>query len=454
MRWFLAGKTHLLTSIANTIPHTNSLYLAYNKSIATEAQRKFPSTTQCSTTHSLAYRAIVSPLGLRVGTFTYRAITEHIAYDNKALLIELIREFCLSEHLDFTVFAEQADMTEYMTKLGVKYLNLMATGQIECTHDFYLKAFHIHLADGSITYPEFDFVMLDEAGDVNPVTLEIFKLLPAKFKIAVGDKHQNIYSFNHTINAFELLADQAVSFDMTKSFRVAASIASDIQSFAREFLHETMSFEGIPVTDSTITSRAYLARTNSALVDKMIQLQESNIPYSLVRKASDIYRIPLMVCGLKYQGTITVNEYRHLQDDIDYFYEEVLPNHLGNNKPTLYSFLLEAHEHDYPLVQAIKLVISKSKQKILAAYEHAKLHERNQNGLVLSSVHSSKGLEFDEVIIADDLNDLILEISQHSTFNEDDVSELNLAYVAASRARKSLVNARFLKFKHLPQESQ
>ena len=50
-----SGKTTLLTAIAASLPHTNGLYICYNKSIATEASRKFPATTACSTTHSLAY---------------------------------------------------------------------------------------------------------------------------------------------------------------------------------------------------------------------------------------------------------------------------------------------------------------------------------------------------------------------------------------------------------------
>ena len=46
-----AGKTTLLVSIANTITHTSGLYIAYNKSVATEASRKFPKTVVCSTVH-------------------------------------------------------------------------------------------------------------------------------------------------------------------------------------------------------------------------------------------------------------------------------------------------------------------------------------------------------------------------------------------------------------------
>ena len=39
---------------------SSGLYLAFNKAIATEAKEKFPRTVDCRTTHSLAYRSVVS----------------------------------------------------------------------------------------------------------------------------------------------------------------------------------------------------------------------------------------------------------------------------------------------------------------------------------------------------------------------------------------------------------
>ena len=56
-----AGKTFLLTQIAKSLPHKNGLMLAYNKSIATSSKKKFPKTTHCMTTHSMAYQAVVVP---------------------------------------------------------------------------------------------------------------------------------------------------------------------------------------------------------------------------------------------------------------------------------------------------------------------------------------------------------------------------------------------------------
>jgi len=73
--------------------------------------------------------------------------------------------------------------------------------------------------------------MLDEAGDLNEVTLELFKLLPARIKVAVGDPNQNIYTFNHTINCFERLDGHGTTFKLSKSFRVPEHIDRTCRKF-------------------------------------------------------------------------------------------------------------------------------------------------------------------------------------------------------------------------------
>jgi superfamily I DNA/RNA helicase len=449
-----SGKTTLLTAISAALPHTRSCYLAYNRSVATEAQQKFPKTTVCSTTHSLAYQAVVKPFNLKVGNFSYRDIKETITYDHKLEILDLIREFCLSSHTTFESFATTLEVTPFTVSLCNKYLQLMETGKIECTHDFYLKVFHLALLNDLVTYEPFDFIMLDEIGDVNEVTLEIFLLLPAKLKVGTGDQHQNIYSFNHTINAFTVLRDKATFFNMTQSFRVKDSIASSIENFCKAYLHESMSFRGIPISDTTITTRAIITRTNAALVAYMIDLEEQGIPFSLVRKASDIYKLPLLVCSFKHNSTINDPMYRHVQDDINHFfdYEIRAPENRGKNL-SLFSYLMNLHSHDFPLVQALKLVSRHGSANIIKSYNHARSYEngpKRKQSLFLASSHSCKGLEFDEVTIGTDMNEMVGEIVTKLKTNPDyvpsidETNELNLYYVACSRAKKILNNALLL----------
>lgn len=182
-----SGKTYLLTEIAKALKPSNGLYIAYSKAIATEASKKFPSSITCSTTHSLAYQNTVRPFGLRVGFFGYRDIQVRMPFEKKILVVESLKDYCLSRFVSIDEYIKDRQLKYDIAEPLKKYLGLMKQGTIDSTHDFYLKYYHILLSSGSIKHDNFDLIMLDEAGDLNEVTLEIFKLLPATKKVMVGD---------------------------------------------------------------------------------------------------------------------------------------------------------------------------------------------------------------------------------------------------------------------------
>ena len=144
----------------------------------------------------------------------------------------------------------------------------MASGNMECSHAFYLKFYHIMLANGSIVHEPFDLLMLDEAGDLNPVTLEIFHLLPATTKIMVGDECQNIYVFNQTINGFESVKDKALNMSMTKSCRVSSKIAPYVESFGQHYINPDMQFQGIDYTPQELSDIRHDVRFGGRLCGK------------------------------------------------------------------------------------------------------------------------------------------------------------------------------------------
>ena len=146
--------------------------------------------------------------------------------------------------------------------------------------------------------------------------------------------------------------------------------------------------------------------------------------------------------------------YRHVQDDINHFfdYEIRAPENRGKNL-SLFSYLMNLHSHDFPLVQALKLVSRHGSASIVKSYNHARSYEngtKRKQSLFLASAHSVKGLEFDEVTIGSDMNELVGEIVTKLKTNPDyilsvdETNELNLYYVACSRAKKVLNNALLL----------
>lgn len=442
-----SGKTTLLVEIAKALKPKNGIYLAYNKAIATEATKKFPKTVSCCTTHSLAYRSTVIPCKLKLGVFSTRSIQELIPFETKKAVVNYIREFCLSKYTEFCDFAEETDILPQHRDLCLAYLDKMQSATIECTHEFYLKLFHILLANGDVTFPEFDLIALDEAGDLNQVTLEIFKLLPSKRKILVGDPEQNIYLFNHTINCFTQMVDHGTTFPMSQSFRVSSDIAKRIESFCRKYTSPTMTFTGVQLTDKTIKTKAYIARTNATLITKMIELNRLGISYGLTRTPDQIFEQPLSLCYLKYQGFIADPQFRHLQSDVDDFFES---DELQRGFKSPLRYIQAIYKNDDILQQTISLINRYGRQSIIDCYEECKRHSRTNQSYILGTAHSTKGLEFDEVTIADDLNlytsKAICKLDEIAIYESLDFirTELNLYYVACSRAKKNLINANCL----------
>lgn len=440
-----AGKTYTLLQIAKAVNSTNGLYLAYNKAIATEAKSKFPKTIHCCTTHSLAYGPTVGTRKTAPSFFNYRDIKELKSYEEKLEFIDIFKQFCLSKFTTFQAFCDEYSLPSSYTTLGSKYFKLMAEDKIAYPHEFYLKLFHILLATDQLTYEPFDLIMLDEAGDLNEVTLEIFNLLPSTKKVMVGDPHQNIYTFNHTINCFKIMESKGVSFPMSKSFRVADHIAQRIEKFCRKYMHEDMSFEGITLDDTTIKDRAYIARTNTALISKMMELNELDVPYTLTRNPDQIFRLPLLICGLKPNSFITNPEYKHLQEDVNHYHQH--RHNLSDQYKTMFAYLMDVHSSDKTLINTIRLVSKWGSASIVACYQEAKKHTKSTTNYYLGTAHSMKGLEADEVTIAPDMNEAIIDAihfvqqSPDKPLPEEHLTELNLYYVATSRARKKLINA-------------
>lgn len=180
----------------------------------------------------------------------------------------------------------------------------------------------------------------------------------------------------------------------------------------------------------------------------MIELNALSTPYGLVRRASDIFKTPLAVCSFQYQGDIKDKAYKHLQSDIDEWYET--PS-LKDQYKTPYAYISDMHNNDVALVNAIRLVGKHGKALVIDTFKIAKSHENQKCNLQLSTSHSCKGLEWDEVILLEDMNKSIDEPVEKLTLNkdyvltEDEIESINLYYVACSRAKKSLINAEHLK---------
>lgn len=386
-----SGKTFMLSNITNKLNPASGMYLAYNKSIAEESKGKFPDSISCRTTHSLAYGNIVKALGLTVGFFSYKNIKERIEFEEKLIIVDIIEKFCLSDSTDIQELSD-GKYNKKLVDIAQSYIRKMQSKEIDCTHSFYLKLYQLSLKAGIIKPKKLDLLMLDEAGDINEVTLSIFKLIPAKLKILVGDNHQNIYSFNGTINGFKALKGVGEYYELTKSFRVSSFIARGVELFCQKYLDDKVKFIGVDYrhSDMKTETHAYISRTNANMIGRMIILDEHHIQYNLVRPAKSIFELILILVHLRPNGDIFNAKFKYLQNEANEWNED---ESLKRLYPTLFSYIADVNEGDMEIASAMSLISRFGKDTIISTYTSAVKHEKvtKKHMVTLTTAHSSKG---------------------------------------------------------------
>jgi hypothetical protein len=444
-----SGKTHTLVATASRF--RSALYIAYNKSAQLDAKPKFGPNTDVSTVHGMCYKPIVA-LGLgmpgikagprKIDFFNFRSIDLPISYEDKLHVISSMDHFFASRFISIKEYISTYAIPDHIASAMTIYIQKMANKDIPCTFGFVLKYFHILLSRNVISMSAYDVIMLDEIQDSPEVTLEIFKLLQSSKKIGVGDPHQSIYGFNYAVNGFIYLRDTVdKTLCLTRSYRCSTAIATKVQTFCQTYFSPDMKFIGTDSEDTTISSTLYLARTNGALIARMIELNKHNTPYNLTRKPQDIFGLLLTIVSLKPGCKIFQEEFKFLLQDMEYYYAHT---HLKTTHKTLLSYIASIHAADRSIVRACRTIAEYGGKLIFDAYKIAKAHyeAKATHHLTLSTASSAKGLEADKVVLSDDLD---LSFLESETMSEEDIqSELRIRYVAISRAKKELLGAEWL----------
>lgn len=434
-----SGKTHTLIGIANALKPTKGLYIAFNKSVANEAKLSFPPSIECKTIHALAYQYVIKGTKQTIEELSIDSITtKHTPYI-KRQIINAMNDFFNSSELSLSFI--DTLLKPDLAKIAKQYIVDMVEYKKPATFGFIMKYFYLQLESGSLDI-NYDVVMLDEAGDLSEVTIEIFKLLKAPKKIMVGDSHQNIYAFMNTVNGFEILKDEGIQMELSQSFRVREDIAQRIEGFCQKYMDKNMHFKGVPIEDSTVNNRIFLSRTNSALINRMIQLHDDKIAYTTLRDPKEIFALPLALITISTGKSVFKHEFKYLERDYNEFMSK---ESLREEFKRFHSYLRAIHGDDQNLVTALRLLETHSYGKIFETYSLAKAQPKKQQSIILATAHVSKGGTYDSVYIENDLNNTIGKIiDKGGPENEEDMIELNLYYVATSRCRVELLNANHL----------
>lgn len=446
-----SGKTSTAKAVIETYKPKNGFYTAFNKAIVTDSADKFGNLIDCKTIHSLAYRYIKPKKPIE--ELTVLSIKEDLDYETKTTIINLLDSFFRSSYTDIYQFVvNNTDSDECVIRnLVPLYAELMLEGKIPPTFNFLLKCLHLQLLAGNITINK-DLLIFDEMQDTTGVMLEIFKLINADRKLILGDKFQNIYSFMNTVNAFNKLKD-LYTLRLTKSFRCNEEIASLVDSFGKKYLDNNFVYTGNPEVQDD-NGVVYLARSNAGLIDRIYELLKTNQSFSLNRDSASIFALPIALVNANAGRPVYDKRYKFLEKEYNIF------NTKRSYYKTFFSYL-ESNLDDSIINNTAKL-INKFHCKGVNVFDiRLKVQNMKPNkDIVLSTVHTFKGLEKGIAYIEEDLNQTLRKVNYtinelymydylynsnnketYSILSTEDKEVLNLYYVALSRAKVKILNS-------------
>lgn len=456
-----SGKTTTIVEYAKTRPQRSKiLYLAFNKSVKLEAERKFSNKglrhVKVETAHSLAYKHIVPQFKYKIRAQGYKTheIAEmlglqgngekHAEYIVANHINKFISYFCNSDKpkvqdLDYLGVVSDKTAREFVSKY-YKYietqtrllLKKMDAGEIEITHDFYLKKFQ--LSNPQLGY---DYILFDEGQDASPAMLDVF-LKQKAIKVIVGDTHQQIYGWRYAVNSLEKTDFQ--TFHLSHSFRFSDDIARLAVEIVRWKNHlaevPTISITG-KGTSTEHKVKAVLARTNLGLLLKAIEYLQERDDVRLVYFEGNISSYTYADDGTSLYDVLNLyNGNRRLVKDKlikamkDLYELEVYIDKTGDVQLGMMVEIVKEYGNEIPgIIKSLKEM-------------HVVNDQKDKADVIFSTVHRCKGMEYDTVQL---VNDFINEEKVKKIKDEAekwDLSkvneEINLLYVAATRARNSL----------------
>lgn len=457
-----SGKTTTLIEYAKSrAAGSKILYLAFNKTVKTEAIQKFAAAgvniVKVETAHSLAFDYIIKHSSYHVaqGYKSYewcdilniKTGDRHTDFIIASHVNKFISYFCNSnaakvQELNYADVITDAKAKTFVLNFYQKIehftreaLAKMDKAEISVTHDFYLKKFQL----SSPVLP-YDYILFDEGQDASAAMLDVF-LKQKAIKIIVGDVHQQIYGWRYAINSLQQVAFPV--YNLSNSFRFdeeVALVANKILAWKKHLGQlPKVKITGIGKTGDALKTKATLGRTNlSLLLNAIAQWQhgdlktlhfEGNInSYTFADEGASLYDVLNLYNGkpqkIKDKLIAGMKSMKELEDYIDKTEDNSLGmivevvKEFGNQLPSLITELKNNHT---------------------AAKEDA--------DMIFSTVHRCKGMEYDEVTL---LNDFVNEeklkkyIAQYGgdkiTQQSKDklAEEINILYVAATRVKNKL----------------
>lgn len=449
------GKTSVLRMLAETTAKRGQ-YVAFNKAIVEEAQRKMPTNVTSSTMHSIAYKSKGAPMRhrLNAGRITSSKIAQMMGMqplvldvDGKAkvlqpaylasLAMRAITNFCASadkrpqaKHVPYVKGIDGTDDAGERKWLNnnlvsdslVPYLSRAwddlssPTGVLPYKHDHYLKAYELDAPKINA-----EFILFDEAQDASPVMESIVFQQEHAQLVVVGDSQQAIYGWRGAVDALAHFKDSGQAYaQLSQSFRFGPAIA-DVANLCLNELQADLRLQGTPEINSEIgivseaETDAILTRTNAKSVSMLLAFQRAGRKTHLMGGGTEMLAFARAASDLmngrwtSHADLACFDTWGAVQDYVD-------------NDPS-----------GDELKLSVSLVDEFGPDTIMEALQ--RMPKAEPGTLVISTAHKAKGCEWGNVRLGADFSKPGKDGEPAPPLAEE---EWRLLYVAATRAQRKL----------------
>nr|XP_049616977.1 F-box DNA helicase 1 isoform X12 [Syngnathus scovelli] len=480
------GKTTTLIKYAEQRPHLRFLYVAFNKSVASEASQRFPPNVDCKTVHSLAYKDIgkfyQKKLTFNLNVFSINTVLPkgRGGYAKAKVVAQTLNNFMSSvnetierSHVPFSQVSLQGNktlITEEEKELYVQdarniWMKMKDLSEIEekayhITHDGYLKLWQLQKPKVSLS-DLYDVIFIDEAQDCTPTIMDVL-LIQKCGKILVGDPHQQIYTFRGAINALQTVAHTHIYY-LTQSFRFGAEIAyvgASILTVCKDVsrilvggrqkggVFDEKAAQAQQDIANGISPRqgntAILFRCNFGVFSEAVRLTEAN-------NKCNIH----FIGGVDNIGLSKIKDIWYLMEGKDNrkLIKDYLIGSFAKIQPNPFEALkLYVNKTDDRDLEAKLTIVTKYTNRIPDLVKCLRRHSEDnvkEADFILGTVHKAKGLEFEIVKVGFDFIIPCPRVNSHNSHDSHHVNgfsfsnfpndEWNLLYVAVTRARTTLI---------------
>jgi F-box protein 18 (helicase) len=424
------GKTTTLAAYARANPRERMVYLAFNRAIKEEASSKFPSNVRCVTTHGLAFPSFGKMYQPKLGSPRAYQVASRLKLPLQpaGMALEAVSRFLVSADLAFQEQHFQGVPVGQVTAIrehAEKIWSIMQDVQdasIPMPHDGYLKLYQL----SNPTIPA-DRILFDECQDANAVTLAIVNR-QACAQMYVGDENQAIYGFRGAVNAMNKIhVDRQLA--LTHSFRFGSGIADVANALLGAFYPHPTPIVGCGDHETRFSvdvdaPHAILSRTNGMLFGESVNALMREVPFGFVGGVANYQFENILDAHLLQVGQHDKIKDRLIKSFGDFEEMKAYGEALDDKEIKSLVRIVDNYGREIPvLIERIKTVAVK---------------ELTGNEITLTTAHKAKGMEWMDVVLTDDFTDMEVRRDKGGKETVPDREEINLLYVADTRAMRGI----------------